>query len=41
MKNALVVRLGSAGLRVRRALWQSMVTGEARRSARRNRLDDT
>lgn len=34
MENALVVRLGSAGLRVPRALWQRIVTGEARRSAR-------
>ena len=33
MENALVVRLGRAGLRVPRALWQRIVAAEARRSA--------
>lgn len=33
MKDALVVRLGRAGLRVPRALWWRIVSGEARRSA--------
>ena len=33
MEDALVVRLGRAGLRVPRALWWRVVRGEARRSA--------
>ncbi len=33
MADALVVRLGRAGLRVPRALWRRVVSGEARRSA--------
>jgi hypothetical protein len=33
MENALTVRLGRAGLRVPRGLWQRIVAGEARRSA--------
>ena len=33
MENALTVRLGRAGLRVPRRLWQRIVAGEARRSA--------
>lgn len=33
MEDALVVRLGRAGLRVPRALWRRIVAAEARRSA--------